>query len=923
MHCTDASEKERTTLVATPGQKPSQESRGPGSTAYVSSSPRIRWGSTDIVVTTPLKFCEELAHFKEDGLFPACVVMDEADALFQGFTRVYLFEIFGALRPRPKIRQADEERQRLPDMIPTQRRAQIHGHCGSSNSESHIFLGRAHESSCSSQQMTAMPSRVSFRQYGLPPVSLDFSWRHVSVVLLSFDELNPVKVLCSYTSWFMGFSEVHLGVFASLLLLALGINQRDHILYNCARTVLLARKSYDRPFVGFLARAFHCIPVARPQDMAYTGQGTIKLEQGSAKVQGIDTHFSVEVPPGSQINVQGHEKLLKVKEVQSNTELTVDVPATCSAAAGFKVHPKVDQSAMYEQVYKNLCSGNCLGIFPEGGSHDRTDLLPLKAGVAVIALEALRRHHINVPIVPVGLNYFRGHQFGGRVAACMNWPDADHGFGLGRFPDQVMEFGAPLMSQSCNGQSSYEEWDFHMLALSCSSGLVKAWSWRPHCGTEGSGPWPWAARAWPAPKLRERKRRKRARSRASRTWWTRAGRQRTGDPETKQGGVSQTVIGIADADARTSLPPQQDGEAGDKNSRLAALAAWNAAADAERLEASMRRRHSTKQREIPALGRAIRIAEKNAPRGHYDVLQLPRKATPEDIQKSFRKRALVTHPDKGGRPEDFQAVVTAFEVLTNSQHREEYDRSLNATGNTDGGMDAGSFDMDAVTDMGSEELAARRAVREALIRLCSASPAEQKRILKELQTEVLEEAMEFLQSAHAKSAWNMEFTQFRNAEKSNSLSMAGYRTSPAMYLSFYCDWGEDEGKRQTITPATSDLSLAVKIKHRYDDIFAQEEEALAEGGKSSASGHKLRALKREVATWIEQELQEEFAVLKIMAAELRNRHKKAEREDWREEAQSAIELRDLTGLHTSVAKLKYLDTEQKSATRSLLVGNSP
>lgn len=112
--------KERTTLVATPGQKPREESRGPESTAYVSSSPRIRWGSTDIVVTTPLKFCEELAHFKEDGLYPACVVMDEADALFQGFTRVYLFEIFGALRPRPKIRQADEERQRLPDMIPTQ-----------------------------------------------------------------------------------------------------------------------------------------------------------------------------------------------------------------------------------------------------------------------------------------------------------------------------------------------------------------------------------------------------------------------------------------------------------------------------------------------------------------------------------------------------------------------------------------------------------------------------------------------------------------------------------------------------------------------------------------------------------------------------------------------------------------------------------
>ena len=73
--------------------------------------------------------------------------------------------------------------------------------------------------------------------------------------------------------------------------------------------------------------------------------------------------------------------------------------------------------------YSSLCSGHCMGIFPEGGSHDRTDLLPLKAGVAVIALEAHSLHHVNVPIVPVGLNYFRGHQFGGRV---------------------VVEFGAPI-----------------------------------------------------------------------------------------------------------------------------------------------------------------------------------------------------------------------------------------------------------------------------------------------------------------------------------------------------------------------------------------------------------------------------------------------------------------------------------------------
>ncbi len=36
-------------------------------------------------------------------------------------------------------------------------------------------------------------------------------------------------------------------------------------------------------------------------------------------------------------------------------------------------------------------------------------------GVAAIAFGTLEKHDKNVPIVPVGLNYFRGHRFRGRV----------------------------------------------------------------------------------------------------------------------------------------------------------------------------------------------------------------------------------------------------------------------------------------------------------------------------------------------------------------------------------------------------------------------------------------------------------------------------------------------------------------------------
>lgn len=50
-----------------------------------------------------------------------------------------------------------------------------------------------------------------------------------------------------------------------------------------------------------------------------------------------------------------------------------------------------------------------------GGSHDRTDLLPLKAGVSIMALGAMANDpNCRVKIVPVGLAYFHAHRFRSR-----------------------------------------------------------------------------------------------------------------------------------------------------------------------------------------------------------------------------------------------------------------------------------------------------------------------------------------------------------------------------------------------------------------------------------------------------------------------------------------------------------------------------
>jgi glycerol-3-phosphate O-acyltransferase/dihydroxyacetone phosphate acyltransferase len=51
-----------------------------------------------------------------------------------------------------------------------------------------------------------------------------------------------------------------------------------------------------------------------------------------------------------------------------------------------------------------------------GGSHDRTDLLPLKAGVSLMALGAMASNpDCKVKIVPVGLSYFHAHKFRSRA----------------------------------------------------------------------------------------------------------------------------------------------------------------------------------------------------------------------------------------------------------------------------------------------------------------------------------------------------------------------------------------------------------------------------------------------------------------------------------------------------------------------------
>lgn len=58
----------------------------------------------------------------------------------------------------------------------------------------------------------------------------------------------------------------------------------------------------------------------------------------------------------------------------------------------------------------------------------------------------------------------------------------------------------------------------------------------------------------------------------------------------------------------------------------------------------------------------------------YEILDLPRDATPEDVKKAYRREASAAHPDReGGSSERMAAVNQANDVLSNPSRRKQFD----------------------------------------------------------------------------------------------------------------------------------------------------------------------------------------------------------------------------------------------------------
>lgn len=58
----------------------------------------------------------------------------------------------------------------------------------------------------------------------------------------------------------------------------------------------------------------------------------------------------------------------------------------------------------------------------------------------------------------------------------------------------------------------------------------------------------------------------------------------------------------------------------------------------------------------------------------YDTLGVEKTATADEIKRAFRKKALRSHPDRGGDEETFKALSEAYEILSDDEKRTMYDK---------------------------------------------------------------------------------------------------------------------------------------------------------------------------------------------------------------------------------------------------------
>lgn len=186
---------------------------------------------------------------------------------------------------------------------------------------------------------------------------------------------------------------------------------------------VIAASSARKKTLGFFLQFLNIIPTERPIDKKFSGEGKLtELKEGVIK--GKDTKFKKQLHVGCTLKILSSGNELMVKEIidDNTAKIGKGTFEFSNKEESFFIFPKLNQEQVFKNVYKGLSNGKCIGIFPEGGSHDQTELLELKAGACVFAWGSYKLHKKKVKMIEVGINYFGAHKFRSKVVISIGKP---------------------------------------------------------------------------------------------------------------------------------------------------------------------------------------------------------------------------------------------------------------------------------------------------------------------------------------------------------------------------------------------------------------------------------------------------------------------------------------------------------------------
>jgi len=71
---------------------------------------------------------------------------------------------------------------------------------------------------------------------------------------------------------------------------------------------------------------------------------------------------------------------------------------------------------------------------------------------------------------------------------------------------------------------------------------------------------------------------------------------------------------------------------------------------------------------------------------YYEILGVNENASQDDIKKAYKKLAMQHHPDRGGDNKKFQEISQAYDTLSDSEKKSQYDAERNGFGSPFAGM---------------------------------------------------------------------------------------------------------------------------------------------------------------------------------------------------------------------------------------------